>query len=286
MRSATVAPEKGAAAMAATAAARSRAWPPQTPSAKYEGVHNAALSPGETYSPRKFRLEHHLDQDHPLRHPKAVHWRSAYSVIALHKKMKDLRASGGGGSGDLQTSFAPSGSPDSDPTSGECEELREENATLKQKLSEKTSTLQEVTKLLAERDAELKEAHARAQELVTEKDAELKEAQARAQDMAFKMEQLAKSGVEIHSLMSKVEEMEQFRLKQIAKAARRWKNADISRAFRRWHTHVSETVKNRNLIMRFSARWNTNSLAGVFIRWHDKTKQVKHNMSKHAACVC
>ena len=37
----------------------------------------------------RFRLLDDLKSDHPLRHPKAVNWRSAQSVIALFKKHKD-----------------------------------------------------------------------------------------------------------------------------------------------------------------------------------------------------
>ena len=38
----------------------------------------------------RFRLLDDLQSDHPLRHPKAVNWRSAQSVIALFKKHKAL----------------------------------------------------------------------------------------------------------------------------------------------------------------------------------------------------
>ena len=270
MRSATVAPEKGAAAARIGARPTGSVMVSFKGSERgYEGIHNAAMmSPKGMFAPNKFRLEHYLDEDHPLRHPKAVHWRSAYSVIALHKNLKNLRA--GGGNYGME---APSSSPDPGPATDKYEELMKENATLQQQLEVKTTALQEMTNLLTEKDALLTEKDA----LLTEKDAQLEEAQAKAQDMTAKMAQLAKSGVDIDSLLSKVEEMEQFRQKLVAKAARRWKNADISRAFHRWRGHVAETVRNRNLIVRFSARWNTNSLAGVFVRWHDKTKQEKKN---------
>jgi hypothetical protein len=226
------------------------------------GIHDASLYQRHTdhfEQGAPFRLEHHLHHEHPLRHPNAVHWRSAYSVISLHRKYKELQESGGYPHASDQRnhhrgmrtnrSLTGMGNLSNEVDAERITRLEEENVLLRAEVEEKTETIEQLKETL------------KANETAS----------------ADLQQRLRDSGVNVERMQTQFEEMQQYRQKLIAKTMRRWKNADISRTFQVWHDTVTETKKNRRLIARFSARWSRSGLHGSFVRWHDLCKSEKYN---------
>lgn len=207
-----------------------------------------------------FRLEHHLHHEHPLRHPNAVHWRSAYSVISLHRKYKELQASGG--HPDIPNNGRNNTSYEQNYTSGSISNAFSVD-------SEKMRFLEEENKRLV---LELEEKTAEVEKLKVA----LKSTESASADFKRKF---GESGINVDEMLKKLEDMQQFKEKQIAKAVLRWKNADLLRAFNIWESNVREIVSNRRLIARFSARWRRTGTHGVFVRWHDMVRSEKYNRS-------
>ena len=263
----------------------------------HEGLHNAQPAQrGPHYFDHgaPFSLEHLLHHDHPLRHPNAKNWRSAYSVIQLHKKYKELSESGGSFLSNLHPTMRL-GDAATDKSMADTQgelireqekvtRLTEENKQLQVVLDQKTNDLEEKTKELEEKTehVDIKT------EEIKQKDTEIESLRNRLEDMEIAMNQvklnsealnkkLSESGVDVDGLMEQLAEMEAFRQKQIAKAASRWKNAGLHFVFDRWKNNVSETVGNRRLIARFRARFTREGIHASFVRWHDLTKTEKRN---------
>jgi hypothetical protein len=269
--------------------------PSRYDSSMYNGIHNAELthrSADHFQLGKPFRLEHHLHADHPLRHPNAVHWRSAYTVISLHKKYKELMNANGGAMAStmLPNSGAHHHLLESGASSAEDMEkmrlLEEENKQLRAALELKTTELDQKTTELDQKTTVLDQKN----QEIEEKNATIEQSQQAVEDMTYQMEEtkkssealtkkLSESGVDVDGLMTQLAEMEEFRTKLIAKAAARWKNADAHRAFGVWKNNVAETTSNRRLIARFSARWSRSGLHGSFVRWHDLARNEIRNRS-------
>ena len=267
------------------------------PTSSLNGTHNALTHPrSENYYDHHapFHLEHALHADHPLRHPNAVHWRSAYSVISLHRKYKELRANGGvpvrdptrgsdngsGSDGLLSNARDPHGGENP----AEVKRLAEENLQLKLELDQKTKEVEEIKieneetkQQLEQKTKELEEKDHAMEQLQTKLDDVACQLKRSAENSAALHSKMSEAGINVDSLMEQLAEMQAFRETLIRKAATRWLMSGVASTFNNWKSNVNEIVSNRRLIARFSARWTRSGLHGSFVRWHDMARTERRN---------